>query len=95
MIYPFLLSLHSPVRWLVLASLVFSLFRAFTGLRRRRVFSKTDNAIRHWTATIAHIQLMLGIWLYCISPIVAYFLPTSKQQYTSVIRVFSAWNTVL
>ena len=66
------------VRWLVLVSLFFSLFRAFTGLRRRRVFSKTDNAVRHWTATIAHIQLMLGIWLYCISPIVAYFFTDIK-----------------
>jgi len=32
------------------------------------------NAIRHWTATIAQIQLIFGLWLYFISPITVYFL---------------------
>ena len=35
---------------------------------------KFDNRVRHITATIAHVQLIIGLWLYFISPIVAYFL---------------------
>jgi hypothetical protein len=37
------------------------------------MFSGTDNTVRHWTATISHIQLVLGIVLYSQSPIVKYF----------------------
>ncbi|MGC4022034.1 MAG: hypothetical protein QM734_08865 [Cyclobacteriaceae bacterium] len=37
-------------------------------------FSKTDDRIRMITATIAHIQFSLGLWLYFVSPVVDYFL---------------------
>lgn len=72
--YSTLLALHSLVRWLVLASLLFAIFRAFSGWSSKRSFSRIDNAVRHWTATIAHIQLIFGLVLYFISPIVNYFL---------------------
>lgn len=78
MMYPHLLSLHSLVRWLVLASLVFAILRAFLGWRGKRAFTKFDDSVRHWTATIAHVQLTLGIWLYGISPIIAYFWSNFK-----------------
>jgi hypothetical protein len=71
--YPTLLFLHSIVRWLVLLSLFYSLIRAYKGYTQKKSFSKTDNFVRHWTATIAHIQLMLGIVLYSQSPIIKYF----------------------
>ncbi|ETZ24812.1 hypothetical protein [Pedobacter sp. V48] len=72
--YSTVLALHSLVRWLVLASLLFAIFRAFSGWSSKRSFSRVDNAVRHWTATIAHIQLIFGLVLYFISPIVNYFL---------------------
>lgn len=71
--YSTLLVFHSLIRWLVLAFLLYSIYRAFVGYIHNKTFSKTDNAFRHWTATIAHIQLMIGIILYTQSPIVNYF----------------------
>lgn len=71
--YSTLLVFHSLIRWLVLAILVYSIYRAFVGYLNDKPFSKTDNAFRHWTATIAHIQLMIGIILYTQSPTVKYF----------------------
>ena len=71
--YQTLTFLHSTFRWLVLLSLVYSIFLAFKGYFQRKEFSKTDNSVRHWTATIAHIQLILGITLYSQSPIIKYF----------------------
>lgn len=65
--------LHSIVRWLVLLSLLYSIFRACKGYFQQKEFTKTDNSVRHWTATIAHIQLVLGITLYSQSPIIKYF----------------------
>lgn len=77
--YSLLLSAHSLVRWFVLSSLLIAVFRAWKGLLLKKEFSRIDNAIRHWTATIAHIQLLLGIWLYCISPVINYFLQYYKD----------------
>ncbi len=72
--YSVLLSIHSLVRWLVLLSLLFAVYRSYSGWRSNRSYSKWDDRTRHLTATIAHIQLMLGLWLYFVSPVVDYFL---------------------
>ena len=72
--YLTLLAIHSLLRWLVLVSLIYATFRAYNGWRSDKVFTKFDNTVRHTTATIAHIQLILGLWLYLISPVVDYFL---------------------
>lgn len=71
--YQSLLFCHSALRWFVLVSLLYSIFRAYKGYNLKRPFTKTDNSVRHWTATIAHIQLTLGILIYIQSPIVKYF----------------------
>jgi hypothetical protein len=67
-----LLILHSINRWLVLISLIYVIWTAWTGIRSDRRFSASDNTARHLTATIAHIQLLLGLYLYMISPIVKF-----------------------
>ncbi len=72
--YQFLLPLHSVFRWLVLISLLYSIYLSFRGKKGQLAFSNRINHIRHWTATIAHIQLIIGILLYTKSPIVQYFL---------------------
>lgn len=71
--YTLVLSLHSLVRWLVLASLLYTLYRSYKGWFYKKQFSNIDDALRHWTATTTHIQLVLGLVLYYISPIVEYF----------------------
>lgn len=69
---------HNAMRWLVLVSLLFALYRAYKGYFLKMEFSKTDNAVRHWTATIAHVQLMIGMILYFQSPLIQYFLANFK-----------------
>lgn len=69
-----LLALHSLVRWLVLISLIFAIYRAYRGWFSKNDFSGFDNSVRHWTATISHIQLLIGLSIYFISPLVSYFL---------------------
>ncbi|WP_345259116.1 hypothetical protein [Marivirga lumbricoides] len=80
--------MHSLVRWLVLVFLVYSIYRAFVGYTRNKSFSKTDNAFRHWTATVAHIQLMIGIILYTQSPVVKYFLANTKTALQNLDLTF-------
>jgi|ERR1043165_3562263 hypothetical protein len=77
--YATLLPLHNLFRWPVLFSLLYAIFRAYRGWLGNRPFTAHDNSVRHWTATIAHIQLVLGLMLYFISPIVTYFLQHFKE----------------
>ncbi len=72
--YSTLLALHSWVRWLVLISLLLALFYAYRGWFRNKPFTKTDNTIRNIATSFAHIQILLGLGLYYISPITTYFL---------------------
>lgn len=71
--YNTLLFLHSWLRWAVLLSLVPSVVIATIGYYNQLPFTKAHNALRHWTATIAHIQLMAGILVYTQSPIIKYY----------------------
>jgi cytochrome bd-type quinol oxidase subunit 2 len=76
--YQALIFLHSLMRWFVLVSLLYAVYRAIRGIVSAAAFSKTDNAVRHWTATIAHIQLMLGMVLYFKSPVAGLFRSNLK-----------------
>jgi uncharacterized Tic20 family protein len=80
------------IRWLVIVSLLYAVGTAFSGYHSGRTFTKTDNAIRHWTATIAHIQLLIGFVLYFISPLVAYFLDHPKEAMQ--VREFTFFGIV-
>lgn len=77
--YTTLLPLHSLFRWLVLLSLVFAICKAFYGWKKDKPFTKLDNFMRHVTATISHIQMLLGLWLYFTSSVVAYFLANPAE----------------
>jgi hypothetical protein len=79
---------HSTIRWLVLASLVYSIYRAYKGYFSYAPFSKTDNYVRHWTATIAHIQLIFGIVIYTQSPIIKYFWNNFDEAITNLDLAF-------
>lgn len=86
--YQTLTFLHSIFRWLVLLSLFYSIFRAYRGYFSSTKFSETDNSVRHWTATIAHIQLVLGITLYSQSPIIRYFWKNFNEAKESFDLLF-------
>lgn len=87
--YSTLLALHSLVRWLVLVSLLYGIYRAYSGWIAKKDFSSLDNAVRHWTATLSHIQLVAGLLLYYVSPIVEYFLHNYKDAvHNREIRFF-------
>ncbi len=85
--YQTFIFLHSFFRWFVVLSLCCALARTISGCITGRSFSKTDNTIRHWTATIAHIQLVLGIMVYIKSPVVGYF----RMHFSEAVK---EWDTL-
>jgi hypothetical protein len=76
------------MRWLVLTSLLYAIYRAYRGYTLNAQFSKADNAIRHWTATIAHIQLVIGITLYTQSPVIKYFWHNFNEATDNIDTAF-------
>ncbi|WP_207514687.1 hypothetical protein [Longitalea luteola] len=71
--YSVLLTTHSLVRWLVLISLLIAVFRSWQGWLHKKPFTPFDNAIRSAAVYTSQLQWLLGIILYCISPVVLYF----------------------
>ena len=86
--YQSLIIIHSIVRWFVLASLVYAIYRSYIGYTSNTVFSKRDNAVRHWTATIAHIQLVIGMLFYTQSPVIQYFWKHTKEALSNTEVLF-------
>ncbi|WP_276484006.1 hypothetical protein [Paraflavitalea pollutisoli] len=86
--YTMLLVLHSAFRWLVVFSLLLSLYRSYRGYWGNRPFTRTEDRIRHWTATIAHVQLMIGMVLYFQSPLIKAFLQDVGSSRESFALLF-------
>ncbi|SEG13461.1 hypothetical protein [Sphingobacterium lactis] len=67
--YHYLLIAHTYMRWLVLFSLLFTLTRFTIRSLQRKPFTNLDNLARHGTATIIHLQLIIGIGLFTQTPL--------------------------
>jgi hypothetical protein len=66
-----LLHLHSTLRYAVLILLVIAIIRALAGWLGRKEFTNADNKIGLVLLGVTHLQLVLGLALYFISPIVS------------------------
>lgn len=67
--YSTLLLLHSWTRWLVLVFGLIAIFRAFSGWQNRSPYLGADNGMGASFVGSMHLQLLLGIILYFISPV--------------------------
>lgn len=71
--YATLLTLHNLVRWIFLFVFLITIYRSWRGWKGRKAFLSIDNTLRSITVTLAHIQMVIGVWLYFKSPFVDYF----------------------
>jgi hypothetical protein len=93
--YSLFLLLHSFTRWLLLVSLLYATGRGVAGWIARRPFTRHDNLMRHLTATIAQVQLVIGYVLYFRSPLTAYFREHAKDAALPFEFRFFGWIHVL
>jgi hypothetical protein len=67
--YNVLVFLHSYNRYLLMAALVFVLYRAYSGWFGKKPYEKVDNAASAALLGFTHLQLLLGLILYAgVSP---------------------------
>ncbi len=94
--YQTLLTVHSLVRWIALAMLLYMIIRAYSGWLSSAKFTGGDSSIRKWTITSLHLQLILGVVLYFTSPITTYFMSHfSETVGTRSIRFFGMEHAVM
>lgn len=86
--YELLLPIHSLVRWFILSSLIYSIYIAIMGYAKSWQFTEKHDSIRHWTATIAHVQLILGILIYTKSLTVKAFFSGSTDSSNPLESLF-------
>ena len=68
--YEILLRSHSGLRWVVLALLVGAIVKSAMGMNSGKKFEGIDNKLSLFAMISVHIQLLLGLGLYFISPFV-------------------------
>jgi NADH:ubiquinone oxidoreductase subunit 2 (subunit N) len=83
-LYAPLKSIHSTIAYLALFLIFLALFNAFIGLMTKRMFKPTDRAISLFGLIIAHVQLVVGLLLWFVSPV---GLAGLSQMKESAIRL--------
>jgi hypothetical protein len=58
---------HSVLRWLVLLTAFYAIWKAFVGMQQKSAFSKSDNMAGILFTSMIDIQLILGLILYVTS----------------------------
>lgn len=71
--YTGLLHFHSYWAYLVLLMLFIAVFNNLIGLAGKRTFETKDTRIGLFTLIAAHIQLLIGIILFFVSPMIQWF----------------------
>lgn len=60
--------IHSYWAYIVLIILVYAVFNAITGFKNKRSFTDKDVRIGLFTLIVSHIQLLIGLGWYFMSP---------------------------
>lgn len=77
--YPIIFSFHSIIRWLLVLGLIGTII-LFASNRKNGVPAfKLGEIFKSATVSFAHIQLILGYYLYFESPMVKYFRANIKE----------------
>jgi hypothetical protein len=89
--YTGFLHLHSALRYFVLILLIVVIARAMMGWLNSRPYVKWDNKFSLWLLIATHLQVVVGLILYFVSPFVQFNGQTMKDattRYWTVEHVF-------
>lgn len=68
--YNGLIHAHSGLRWICIVLILLAIAKAFGGIFGRRSFTSADKKIALFAMISLHMQLVIGLILYFISPVV-------------------------
>lgn len=90
--YTGLLHTHSLLRYFILIALIVVIVKALIGLANKQPYGKWDNKLGLYLFIFTHMQLLVGIVLYFISPFVKFGSDTMSDKatrYWTVEHVFA------
>lgn len=91
-----ILFLHSLVRWLVLMVLLATVIWSFIGWKWNKVYTHAVDRMRNLSTGIAQLQLLLGIVLYTISPLVkSFWQNTHEALHIRPLRFFGMEHSLV
>jgi hypothetical protein len=73
---------HSIVRYFVLILLLIVIVRSYSGWQNKKEFTAADNKFSLWLLITTHIQFLLGLILYFVSPLVIFTSASMKNPVT-------------
>lgn len=85
--YSFLQHLHSGFRYIVLALIVAAIIGAIIGLAGKKPYTNGNRKLNLFAMISAHTQLLIGIALYFVSPLVQFNSDTMKNKVTRYFTV--------
>jgi uncharacterized membrane protein len=80
--YTGLLHTHSLLRYFILIALLVVIIKAVIGLVNKQPFGKWDNKFSLYLFIFTHMQLLVGLILYFVSPFVKFGATTMSDKTT-------------
>ena len=80
--YSGLFHTHSLLRYFILVALVVVIVKALLGLVNKQPYTKLDNKLGLYLFIFTHMQLLIGIILYFVSPFVKFGSETMSDKTT-------------
>jgi hypothetical protein len=77
--YPSLLVTHSLIRYFVLIFMIWVIVKSYLAWRNGASFTAADTKASLWLVILSHVQLLLGLALYAVSPYVKFTATTMKD----------------
>ena len=90
--YPILVHLHSGFRWVVLITLILAIIQAAGKLSGNHSFTDKDKKMPLFAFISSHIQLLVGLILYFISPKVIF---SAEAMKSALSRFFLVEHTTM
>ena len=87
--YQILRSAHSGWRYVVLILLVLALLQALAGWFGKRPFTEGNRKVNLFTLIVTHIQILIGLVLYFMSPLVEAGIRYWKMEHIGMM-IFAA-----
>lgn len=89
MAYIYLKDIHNLVRWLVLLTCIWALFRVWAGLLKRSDWTKKDRIAGLVFTSVLNVQFLLGLILIFVGPVRHYYANMGATMKDSTMRFFA------
>jgi len=90
--YQILHHAHSGLRWVVLLLIIINIVNSIGGLTGNKIYTAKDKKLSFYALISTHIQVLIGLALYFMSPKVQF---SENTMSNSLLRFFTLEHTLM